>query len=77
MDLKVISAERTLFGGEVEMVKLPGTMGEFTVLKGHAPLVSTLEEGEVVYRAGGEERRVAVKGGVAEVRDDKVVVCVK
>ena len=42
MTLEILSPERTLFSGEVESVTLPGTLGEFTVLRHHAPLISSL-----------------------------------
>lgn len=50
MTLEILSPERTLFSGEVESVTLPGTLGEFTVLRHHAPLISSLTAGEVRFR---------------------------
>ena len=51
MTLKIISAEDILFEGEVSLVNLPGTNGQFTVLHNHASLVSTLVPGNVdVYK---------------------------
>lgn len=76
MKLTIIAPDKTLFEGEVRLVKLPGAMGQFTVLERHAPLVSTLTEGEILYKRGDEEESVAVKGGVVEVRDNQVTVCV-
>jgi F-type H+-transporting ATPase subunit epsilon len=56
-----------LFSGEVDQVDVPGSEGDFGVLAGHAPLVSTLRPGILtIYRAGGE-LRVVVDGGFAEV----------
>ena len=76
MKLIIIAPDKTLFEGEVRLVKLPGTQGQFTVLEHHAPLVSTLAEGDVIYALGDEEQSVGVRGGVAEVRDNQVTVCV-
>ncbi len=76
MKLKIIAPDKTLFEGDVRMVKLPGTLGQFTVLEHHAPLVSTLTEGEIIYKIGEDEQNVDVRGGVAEVRDNQVTVCV-
>lgn len=76
MKLKVITPERTLFEGEVRIVKLPGAMGQFTVLEHHAPLVSTLTEGKIIYKADEDEKNVEIKGGVAEIRNNQVTVCV-
>ena len=69
MTLEILSPERTLFSGEVESVTLPGTLGEFTVLRHHAPLISSLTAGEVRFRQkGGGEQSFAVKGGFVEVK---------
>jgi F-type H+-transporting ATPase subunit epsilon len=52
----------------------PGTEGYFGVLPGHAPFLTTLGVGEVTYRIGREEYHLAVSGGFAEVRNDKVIM---
>ena len=52
----------------------PGTEGYFGVLPGHAPFLTTLGVGEVTYRIGREEHHLAVAGGFAEVRNDKVIM---
>ncbi len=65
---ELVSPERLLFGGDVESVVVPGTEGEFTVLKDHAPLMSTLKPGVVtVTEAGAKETRLFVRGGFADV----------
>ena len=76
MILRIVSPERVIYKGEVQMVKLPGTVGQFTVLENHAPLVSTLTPGEIVYIGSEEEKGVQIRGGVVEVRDNNVVVCI-
>lgn len=77
MTLEIISAHELVFQGEAAAVTLPGAMGSFTVLKNHAPLVSVLTAGEIAYRTpDGEEKRVAVKGGLVDVADNTVSVCV-
>jgi len=63
----LVSPERLLFTGEVTQVDVPGSEGDFGVLAGHAPIVTTLRPGIlVVYRDGGD-LRVVVNGGFAEV----------
>lgn len=77
MILKVISAEDVIFEGEVTVVHLPGTMGAFTVLPGHASLISTLTPGAIRYTvAGGEEQKVEISGGIVDVDDNVVSVCI-
>lgn len=76
MRLLVISPVGNLFEGEVEKVLLPGAKAPFVVLKGHAPLISSLSAGEVRYTTtAGEEGSLAVTGGFVEVRRDRIVVC--
>ena len=63
----LVSPEKLLFSGEVDQVDVPGSEGDFGVLAGHAPLVTTLRPGILtMYREGGE-LRVVVDGGFAEV----------
>ena len=67
MILRIVSPEKVIYKGEVQMVKLPGTVGQFTVLENHAPLVSTLTPGEIVYKGSEEEKSVQIRGGVVEI----------
>lgn len=76
MKLEIISAEKILFRGNVKRVSLPGSLGTFTVLEQHAPLISTLTHGNVIYEAGGVEKQLMIDSGVVEVLDNKVVVCI-
>lgn len=70
-----MSPERVLFNGEVGKVTLPGADGSFMVLNNHAPLVSTLMPGEIVYAAVNAEQRMTIEGGVVEVRNNEVIIC--
>lgn len=76
MILKVISAQDILFQGEVDSVTLPGTEGEFTVLRNHASLISTLEPGTVTYHNDGRSGEVQVNGGIVDVDNNVVSVCI-
>lgn len=65
---ELVSPEKLLFAGEVEEVVVPGTEGEFTVLKDHAPLMSTLKPGIVTVGESATKRtRLFVRGGFADV----------
>jgi F-type H+-transporting ATPase subunit epsilon len=73
--LQIITPERVVFEEEgVESVTLPGAEGELTVLPRHAPLMTALRPGPLLFRKQGQETDVALSGGFLEVRDDKVVV---
>jgi F-type H+-transporting ATPase subunit epsilon len=75
MQLQIITPEKTLFSAEAEMVTAPGTEGEFGVLPGHAPFISSLKPGTItVDIAGGQQRTFEVSGGFAEVGPEGVTI---
>lgn len=77
MTLNIISAEAVLFTGNVSKVTLPGTLGEFTVLQNHASLLSSLTAGSVrCTTAEGEEKSIDIPGGLADIDNNVVSVCV-
>ena len=73
--LTVLTPQETLFEGFVEKVELPGSKGRFMVLKNHAPVISSLSAGYVVYPSNGQTERIAIKDGFARVNDNEVIVC--
>ena len=75
--LHILSPEGTLVRADVTLVTLPGLLAPFTVLPGHAALVTALENGEVRYVENGEEKRLSIREGFAEVKDNTVTVCVE
>jgi len=73
--LEVVTPEHYVVSEEVQIVVLPGVMGEFGVLAGHTPFLSELKLGTIRYKdAQGVERAVFVSGGFAEALPDKVTV---
>ena len=65
---ELVSPERLLFAGEVEAVIVPGSEGEFTVMRDHAPFMSTMKPGVVeVIETGSRKQRLFVRGGFADV----------
>jgi F-type H+-transporting ATPase subunit epsilon len=74
MRLEIVTAERILFEGEVDVVVAPGGDGELGVLPHHAAVMTTLLPGELRYRVGSEETHYIVHGGFMDVRGDQVVV---
>ncbi|MGH7276977.1 MAG: F0F1 ATP synthase subunit epsilon [Candidatus Rokuibacteriota bacterium] len=74
LTLEIATPTRLAVSEPVDEVVAPGIEGYFGVLPGHAPFLTTLGIGEVMYRAGRDERHLAVAGGFAEVRNDKVII---
>jgi len=71
---EIVSQDRTVFEGDVDIVVLPGTAGEMGILPHHAPILTTLQYGVVKVRRSGREQLFAVSGGVAEVQPSIVTV---
>lgn len=74
LDFEIVTPERLVLSETVDEVVLPGTEGYLGVLPGHTPLLTSLIPGEVVYKADGKERFLAVSGGFAEVLPNKVSI---
>ena len=78
MYLEIITPEKMLFSGEIELVKLPGDVGSFEILQNHAPLISTLTEGKIkVKDIKGITSYYDISSGVAEVSNNMVRVLVE
>jgi len=77
LTLEMVTPYKMVLSEEVDEVTAPGTIGEFGVLPGHTPMLTTLKIGELSYRKGGEIFHVAVNWGYVEVEEDKVTVLVE
>ena len=73
---ELVTPERLVRADDVHMVVVPGIDGDFGVLEGHAPFMSTIRNGELsIHRtAGGEVERIALEGGFAEVNERGLTV---
>ena len=77
LHLNIVSPEKELFNGEVESVTLPGTMGSFSILPQHAPIVSSLGTGKLIYATDGEEHELDIQSGFVEMSNGRVAVCIE
>lgn len=78
MIVEIITPEKKLFAGETTMVRVPGSMGSFQILKSHAAIVSTLEKGIITVRKpDGEEINFDINSGLVECKNDKIVILVE
>ena len=73
LKLKIVTPERVEYDGEVEQVVVPGTQGQFEILTNHAPIISTLQKGTVVY----DGNELSILGGFVEVQKNDVSLCVE
>ena len=75
MTLEILTPDNTVYQGEVNSVTLPGSLGSFEVLKDHAPIISTLEDGKVIIRTGAKSEQIFfITAGVVEVLNNKIIV---
>ena len=65
MNLEILTPEEKVFEGSVELVKVPGTKGSFEILNMHAPIISTLEKGELKVKISKTHEKIfTISGGV-------------
>ncbi len=74
LKLDIVTAERVVYSDEADVVVAPGIDGQLGILPHHAPLMTTLQPGELRVRKGGEEFSLAISGGFLEVRPDRVII---
>lgn len=75
MTLEILTPDKKIYEGEVTAVTVPGTMGSFQILKDHAPIISTLEDGPVTIKSNKAQDEIfVIKGGVVEVLKNKIIV---
>jgi F-type H+-transporting ATPase subunit epsilon len=77
LHFELVTPEKLVRSEEVHMVVVPGSEGDFGVLEGHAPFMSTLRSGDIAIYRGGmnvEPERIPVEGGFAEVNERGLTV---
>jgi F-type H+-transporting ATPase subunit epsilon len=74
LKLDVVTAEQVVYTDVVDMLVAPGAEGQLGILPHHAPLMTTLQPGELRIKKGGEESYLAISGGFIEVRPDHVII---
>lgn len=75
MKIEIITPDKKIFEGEIKSVRVPGKKGSFQVLKDHAPIISTLENGTVrMVDQENNEITYDIGGGVIEVKANKIIL---
>jgi F-type H+-transporting ATPase subunit epsilon len=73
--LRIMTPEKILVEKTVSKVSLPGSRSAFMVLRNHAPLITSLEKGQVKYVSEGTEESMSIASGFVEVNENVVTVC--
>jgi F-type H+-transporting ATPase subunit epsilon len=75
MLLEIIAPDKDLYSGEVDLVQVPGSKGSFEILRNHAPIISTLDKGQIrIVDQKGGTTLFEVDGGVIEAKNNKIIV---
>jgi F-type H+-transporting ATPase subunit epsilon len=75
MHLEILTPQKNVFTGEVKLLKVPGSQGSFEILKNHAPIISSLEKGEVkIITDTDETLKYSIESGVVQAVDNKITV---
>jgi F-type H+-transporting ATPase subunit epsilon len=77
MKLEIVTPYKKVVDMEVEEVTATGKLGEFGVLPGHAPFLTSLRIGELAYKYAGKVEHMALNWGYFEIKDDKIIVLVE
>lgn len=78
MNLVILTPEKEVFAGKVKSIKVPGTSGQFEILQGHAPIVSSLVEGQIrILNDQGEKSTYSIERGFVEVLNNEVSLLVR
>ncbi len=78
MDLIALTPEKEIYNGKIKSVKVPGSNGQFEILKGHAPIVASLSKGEVrILNNKGEKTVFNIEKGFVEVLKNEVSLLIQ
>ena len=77
MDMTIATPEGIIFEGQIESAKFPGASGAFMVLPRHAPLISALTTGKMIYTKEGTPTEITIQGGFVEIGKNVISVCVE
>ena len=77
MKLIIVSPEKTVYEGNATSVVVPGDKGTFEVLDNHAPIISSLQAGNIVVNDAGNLMNFDIKSGLIEVAQNTVSICVE
>lgn len=75
--LEILTPEKCLFKGDVSKVTMPGVKAPFVILYNHAPIVSVLQKGLLLWSDGDAEHSIEISGGFVEVNKNVVTACVE
>jgi F-type H+-transporting ATPase subunit epsilon len=77
LSLEIVTPKEVIYKGEADIVTIPGSKSPFQVLPNHAAIVSSLDNGKLIFRNGSEQTEYKTSSGIAEVNNNKISVLVE
>ncbi len=78
MVLDILTPEKSIFSGDIKLIKVPGSTGSFEIMENHAAIISSLDKGELkITPLKGEDIYYQIEGGVIEVNHNKAIVLIE
>ena len=77
MNIEIVKPDKEVFAGDIDSAIFPGTNGSFGVLKDHAPMICTLQEGTIIVKDTEGEKIFEIGGGVVEILNNRIIVLVE
>ena len=78
MYLEILTPQKKIFGGEIKLLKVPGSKGSFEILNNHAPIISTLDKGLLKFVTPDDKsQNYTIDSGVVQVANNKIIVLVE
>jgi F-type H+-transporting ATPase subunit epsilon len=75
MFLEIVTPGKKVFSGDIKLIQVPGSKGQFEVLRNHVPIISTLSEGKIkIISPEGQQTFFDIQGGVIEVKNNNIIV---
>lgn len=77
MELTILTVNKKIFQGNISSLTVPGTAGAFQILTNHAPIISSLEKGNIVYINDTEKNELAIESGVISAHNNLITILVE
>lgn len=75
--LEIFSPQGVILNDMVSRVDFPGSLGRFEVLRNHAPLISSLESGDITYYINNDKKNIHISSGFVKIKDNRVTACIE
>ena len=75
--MEILTPEKRVFKGDVLKATVPGAEAPFVILRNHAPIISVLQNGKLMWNDGNGDHSIEISGGFVEANSNMVTACVE